>query len=234
MLNYIRRTPITKVAVTGSSGRVGRTVKEGLEGAGYDVIPLDLPETDVSILPALIEATEGTDAIIHCAWKDLIENVQNNTIDPVNNLMTANVYGAAVANGIRRVIMTSSNHAHAHDIRDGDGKIRITTRPEGVPNNPYGAEKLFMENLGRHFAKEYGLEVICWRIGNLNDEDRPKPSSPENPQRWLSKRDLGRLAVACLSAEEVPDNFQNLYAVSRQEVFDWANVFGYEPLDGAD
>ena len=230
----MRRTPITKVAVTGSKGRVGRSVKENLEGAGYDVIPLDLPEADCSDLSVLVEATKGTDAIIHCAWKDLIENVQNNAIDPLNNLMTVNAYEAAVANGIRRVIMTSSNHAHAHDIRDDDGKIRITTQPEGVPNNPYGAEKLFMEALGKYFARERGLEVICWRIGNLNDEDRPKPSSPENPQRWLSKRDLGRLATACLSAEEVPDNFQTLYAVSRQEVFDWTNVFGYEPLDSAD
>ena len=221
-----------KVAITGAKGRIGRAVSEYLNPGKFEVIPIDIPEIDASDLEALLEATKNADVIMHFAWKDLVENARNETIDPINTQMTFNIYEAAVRNNISRAIMASSNHAHAHDIRDRDGKIRPTTLPNNTPNNPYGAEKLFMEALGRYFSKEHGLEVICLRIGNLNDEDRPKSISEENPRRYISKRDMGRLALACLEAKKVPDNFQILYAVSQQSVFDWINPFGYKPLDG--
>lgn len=228
----IDRQPI-RVAITGADGLVGRALQASLGRAEFNITPLDLPEADISNLSTLLEKTEGMQAIIHCAWKNLIDNTKNGTTDPINTEMFLNVYRAAVENNIGRVIMASSNHAHDHSIRDSDGKIRVETCP-AVPNNQYGAEKLYMEGQGYAYAKRHNLEVICWRIGNLNDEDQPRPSSPENPQRWLSKRDLGRLAIACLRADEAPGNFQVLYAVSRQPVFDWKNSFGYEPLDSAE
>lgn len=200
-----------------------------LDAGQFEITALDLPNHDVSNLDQLIEAMWGHDAILHFAWAGLRENYMYGRIDPVNTQMIFNAYQAAVVNRIPRVIMASSNHAHRHDIRDSDGKIRASINPP-VPDSPYGAEKVFMESLGRYYAHDKGLEVVCIRIGNVNDQDEP---NTDIPSRWMSHADFGRLVMACLVAPEVPDNFQIVYGVSRQQVFDWSNPFGYEPQDSS-
>lgn len=228
MLKYI----LMNVAITGSGGLVGNALMHELNPALFTLTTVDLPETDASDYNALLAITTGADALIHLAWKDLIPNVRNDTSDPVNIRMVRNAYDVAVTNGISRIIMGSSNQAHGYDVRDSDGRIRPTTQPD-APTNEYGREKLLVEALGRQYAEEHGLEVICLRIGNVNEEDAPKPTIDGRPQRWLSKHDLGQLVTACLQAEEVPDRFQVVYGVSEGSVFDWINPFGYLPQDAA-
>ena len=220
------------IAITGARGLVGGAVVQELDPQLFTVTPLDLPELDVTNYEELLDATRNADALIHFAWKDLIPNVQNNTKDPANMLMVQNAYDVAVANGIRRVIMGSSNQGHGYDVTDADGRIRPSTIPDR-PVNEYGHEKLAMEALGRRYASNHGLEVICVRIGNVNAEDQPKPTTDGRPQRWLSKRDLGKLITACLTAEVIPNNFQIVYGVSNGSVFDPINQFGFEPSDSA-
>ena|SRR3990167_2973106 len=218
-----------KIAITGANGRVGRSLIPELDSDRFEITQLDLPEHDVSDLDHLIEVTKGHDALIHFAWNALRDNYQTGNIDTVNTQMIFIAYQAAVANKIPRVIMASSNHAHNHDLRDTDGKIRPSINPP-IPDSPYGAEKVLMEALGRYYARDHGLEVVCIRIGNVNDEDKP---NSDTPSRWMSHADFGRLVTAVLTADEVPDNFQIVYGVSKQEVFDWVNPFGYEPQDGS-
>lgn len=217
-----------KIAVTGAKGVVGRAIISQLDPAKFKITPIDLPEHDASSLKELIELTKNHDAIIHCAWNALKDNYQSGMIDPMNNEMTFNVYKAAEVNQVPRVIMSSSNHAHNHGLRDADGKIRPSIAP--VPDSPYGAEKVFMEALGRYFAHDYGIKVVCIRIGNVNKDNTP---NTDTPPRWLSYQDLGRLITKCLEADEIPNNFQIVYGVSRQNVFDWTNTLGYEPADTA-
>lgn len=216
-----------KIALTGSNGVVGKALISQLDPERFEVTPLDLPQHNVSDLDHLIEATKGHDALLHFAWNGLRDNYGTGNIDTVNTQMMFNAYQAAVVNKIPRVIMASSNHAHRHDMPDSDGKIRASINPP-VPDSPYGAEKVFMETLGRYFARDHGLEVVCLRIGNINKDNKP---NDETPRRWISHADFGRLVTACLVAKEVPDNFQVIYGVSKQDVFDWSNPFGYEPRD---
>jgi nucleoside-diphosphate-sugar epimerase len=220
--------PLVKVAVTGARGNVARVIVAGLDPGTIAVTPLDLPDHDAADLDQLVAATAGHDALVHCAWADLGATYAARRIDPVNTLMTFNAYEAAARNGVRRVVMASSNHAHRHDVRDTDGKVRASIPP--VPDSPYGAEKVFMEALGRYYAAERGLEVVCIRIGNVNREDQP---NDDVPSRWISHADLGRLVTCCLTSDVVPDGFQIVYGVSRQDTFDWSNPFGYEPVDGS-
>ena len=218
-----------KVAITGADGKVGRALIPELDPSQFEITPIDLPDHDASNLDQLIEATKGQDAILHFAWAALRDNYTSGRIDPVNTQMIFNVYQAAVTNNIPRVIMASSNHAHRHDLRDKDGRVRASINPP-VPDSPYGAEKVFMEALGRYYAHDHGLQVVCIRIGNINDEDKP---NSDVPSRWMSHADFGRLVTSCLTTDEVPDDFQIIYGVSKQEVFDWSNPFGYEPQDGS-
>lgn len=211
-----------RVAITGSKGKVAQALIAQLDSVQYDILGLDLPEHDASSIEDMINATKGQDALIHLAWKDL--NV--NTVDPMNRKM----YEAAVANGIKLVIMGSSNYARDHNQREVDGRVRYTGAPE-TPNNPYGEEKQRMEMRGKQFADKYGLRVICLRIGNVNPENQPRP---DQPTRWMSHRDLGDLVTKALTADFEPGHFEVVYGVSRQPVFDWTNSFGYEPTDSAE
>lgn len=178
-------------------------------------------------------ATRGVDALVHFAWKDLINNVKANTKDPINLAMVRNAYEAAVQNGIKRVIMGSSNQAHGYDIVDPDGRIRPSTQPD-TPTNVYGNEKLEMEAMGREYAQEHGLEVVCLRIGNTNQADIPKPTTDGRPQRWLSKRDLAQLVMKSLMADKNPGDFEIIYGVSKGSAFSWENNVGYVPIDSAE
>lgn len=218
-----------KIAVTGANGTVGRALVSELDPVQFAITPIDLPDYDVSNLYELIEVTQGHDAILHFAWAALSDNYLSGRIDLVNTQMILNVYQASVANKIPRVIMASSSHAHRYDRRDTDGKIRASIRPP-IPDSPYGAEKVFMETLGNYYAQDHDLEVVCIRLGNINEDDRP---NADTPPRWLSHADLGRLVTAALIAREVPNNMQIIYGVSEQDVFDWSNPFGYVPKDSA-
>ena len=218
-----------KVAITGASGKVGQALIPELDSAKFDITLLDLPEHDSTDIDDLTMTTEGHDALIHLAWRGVsTEGLYD--VHPDNAVMYMNAYRAAVANKIGLVIMGSSNHARSHDQREADGKVRYTGQKE-LENNPYGLEKQRMEEVGRYFAKSYGLSVLCVRIGNVNTEDRPKP---DVPTRWLSHRDLGRLVTLALDKGFEPRHFEVMYGVSRQPVFDWVNSFGYEPLDSAE
>lgn len=222
-----------KVAITGANGTVGRALIGELDPAKFDVTALDLPDHDASNLDDLVNASKGHDALVHLAWQGLRDNFQDRTVDPVNTLMTFNAYQAAVTNGVPRVIMGSSNHAHRHDLRDTDERIRASIQPPH-PDSPYGAEKVFMEAMGSYFADYHDLDVLCVRIGNVNEKNQPSPPLlPDDPTRWLSYADLGRLVTHYLDAEIKPGNLEIMYGVSKQPVFDWTNSFGYEPQDSA-
>lgn len=217
-----------KIAVTGAKGKVGQALIGQLDPEKYSIEALDLPECDASDLEALTLATKGSDVIFHSAWAALSDNYTSGTIDPINTKMIFNAYEAARRNKIPLVIMASSNHAHRHELRDNEGKITPFIDPP-VPDSPYGAEKVFMEALGRYYASEHDMRVLCIRIGNINTEDKPKP---DTPTRWMSHRDFGRLITLAIQKDFEPGHFEVVYGVSRQPVFDWVNSFGYEPQDG--
>lgn len=216
-----------KVAVTGSEGKVGRALIGQLDTAQFEITSLDLPAVDATDLDNMMKATVGHDALIHFAWRGVSKEGLNN-VHPDNGIMYENAYRAAVANNIGLVIMGSSNHAHDHKEREADGKIRYTGAAE-TANNLYGVEKQKMEAMGRYFAKSHGLVVLCLRIGNINNEDAPRPN--DEPRRWQSHRDFGQLVTKALTHGFEPGHFEVMYSVSKQPVFDWENSFDYEPVD---
>jgi len=219
-----------KIAITGSNGVVGKAIINNIDKNKFEIVPIDLPEHDVTNKEDLIKATAGCDAIVHMAWATERGNFRVDDMDPTNVPMIFNAYQAALANNMSRIIMASSNHAQRYDMRDSDGKIRASIQP-AVPDSEYGAEKIYAEALGRHYALTRGLGVVCLRIGTVTEENKPQPSTPDNPTRYLSHADLGRLVTCCLEADEIPNNFEIIYAVSNQDVFDWSNTVGYAPKD---
>ena len=218
-----------KVFLTGAAGVIGTVIRSQL--AQYSFLPFDLPHHDARNYNSVLTAMAGCDAAIHLAWDTAIENWRTGKINPDNGLMTFNVYAAALASGLRRVIMASS--VHAHDYSDWQSPALIDPYTLPKPDSPYGASKVFMEALGRYFSKR-GLEVICIRFMGLNADDKPSSDDPEGHKKWFSHRDCGALIEAILEARAVPDNFAIVHGVSNNagRMHDISNPFGWMPKDG--
>lgn len=215
-----------KVLISGSGGRIGQLLVRGL---AHQVTEFDLPECDARSLDRFAEAATGHDALVHLAWNTESENAYNGAIDADNVLMAFNAYRAAQRSGVRRVVMASSVHA---DRVSGPSEGLLVASCVPTPDSPYGASKVFVEALGRHFA-DRGLEVVAVRFGGVDRHAsvRDFPDrGPPNPE-WLSHADCVALVDACLTAPEVPGGYAVLYAVSDNpgRVHDLTNPFGWLP-----
>ena len=105
-------------------------------------------------------------------------------------------------------------------------------RPAGL----YGASKVWGESLARYFFDNYGLSIICVRIGFVSESDRP--SATRHSAVYLSHRDLCQaLTLAIQAPSEM--GFEVFFAVSNNK---WGyrdlqhskQLLGYEPLDSSD
>jgi nucleoside-diphosphate-sugar epimerase len=218
---------VRTVAITGMKGVIGSVVSGGL--AGWEIRGLDLPECDVRDYDQVLAALRGAHAVVHLAW-DTSENFLSGTLEPDNRLMAHNVYAAARAAGVGRVVAASSVHADRFWPRR-DGLRRIDDPP--IPDSPYGASKVFVEALGRRAAR-LGTEMVCIRFGGVNSADRMPPSEPERGV-WLSHRDCRTLIARALIAPLPPSGYVALHGISANagSVHDLSNTLGWHPQDGA-
>lgn len=219
--------------MTGSSGQIGRVIREQVPE--YSYVCFDLPKNDARDYKKLSRAMTGCEVAIHLAWNTKTDNWLNNNVDPDDILMTFNVYKAAKETGIRRVIMASS--IHINDLSLWKGDKPISPDDPISPDSPYGASKAFMEALGKYYAKE-GLEVVCIRFMGLNSNNKPSAPTDRDPYakaKWFSHRDCGNLIRAIIAAPIVPDNFVVLYGVSNNhgKPVETSNPFGWSPIDSS-
>ncbi len=104
-----------------------------------------------------------------------------------------------------------------------------------APANLYGATKAFGEAMGRYYADQRGLSVLCLRLGAVLEENDPR-LIPDHPllDSMLTLADLLKLFDACLYSEDVP--FGIFHGISdnrfkRFDISDARSVLRYEPLD---
>ncbi|MEC7733865.1 MAG: NAD(P)-dependent oxidoreductase [Chloroflexota bacterium] len=245
-----------KVLVTGLAGKIGGIIRSNLSGK-YSLSGLDLegvpgfPTTtgNLSNLDEILPAFKGIDTVVHLAadpnhqggWETNLEN---------NIIGTRNVYEAARISGVKRIIFASSNHALGFyplkdnpykQIYDGDFEaIRQPIKPLTTdlirPDGYYGVSKAFGESLGSYFHDEYGISVICMRIGWVMEPDDPT-FAPSALSLWMSHKDTVRLIDSCIDAPEsvgfaiVYGMSDNTYGIWDME--DGRKIVGYEPNDDA-
>ena len=107
-----------RIVVTGGSGKAGRAVVRDLREHGHDVLNVDLAHdgsahglcvlTDLTDLGQTLEVTQGADAIVHLAAIPAPELKPPGETFRVNTLSTYNVFVAAEANRVGRVVWASS------------------------------------------------------------------------------------------------------------------------------
>jgi len=222
------------ILVTGHKGTIGSILMNGLKEE-FNLKGCDFPKTDLTNYDSVLRAFENCHMAIHLAWNSTTENATNWEYDENNSLMFYNIYKGAIKKGIKRIIMASSVHVcniYTHAATSGNDLITVG-HPLG-PAGPYGANKLFMEELGK-IASLLGLEVICLRFGGINREDRVSRNNIIENKIWLSKNDCCRLIRSCITAEKVPGNFTIIHAVSNNtgKWHDTSNPFNWQPVDDA-
>lgn len=223
-----------RIAITGSEGTISTVLKKGL-AEEYEITPIDiLIGTDVRDYQQLLKAIHNHQAIIHLAWNPKLENWRSQTIDPDNATMFTNAYNAALEAGVPRIVMASSIHADNFYGWQGGNLMSPYQTPE--PQNPYGKDKVIMEEMGRDFAAK-GLEVVCIRFGGINPTNKaPVKSLPQDMASWLSHNDCISLVDLILKAQSVPNNFAIVYGVSNNQgrIHDVSNPFGWVPQEKAE
>jgi len=264
-----------RVVITGAAGYVGqRMFKELAER--WDVVPIDvIPATrSGEKVPGLVvtdlthpdrnayrQHFRGADAVIHLGYvraqgMDATTWQENNDAkfwaEHQNVALAYNVYRVALEEGVRRVVVASSNHAADYYERlVWDGRVDMVT-PEMPPrsDNWYGWAKAAYELLGFVFAtgKVDGktLEVVQWRIGGPRDDDieHVKPGDIKVMHRalgaYLSRRDQVQQAIRMVETEDIKDEhgipFLIVYGISGNTHRFWSLAsakakIGYEPQD---
>ena len=226
-----------RVVVTGAAGRIGQAVRTALAGR-WDLVPLDIKPADgVGILDvtdgaACREAFAGADAVVHLA-ADPSPEATWDTLLPANIEAPYQVATAAVACGVRRLVLASSLHAVAGH---PEGRQRRGT-DQPRPLNLYGATKAWAEALGATIAATSSTTVVALRIGWF--AENPPPAEEEwrgQYGAWLSARDAAELVRAAVEAGNVDGSVVvNGVSANRYQIADLseARALGYQPVDDA-
>jgi uronate dehydrogenase len=245
-----------RVVITGASGLIGGVLRRGL-GDSYDVRGVDrraarggVRRVNMTRLRSVVPSFAGAETVVDLAaapdpkipWKTAYRN---------NIPATVNALEAAKRAGVRRVVFASSNHATGMYENDSPYAEIVAGKYEGLkpgafppitsdlpprPDGPYGVGKVLGEAAGRWYAEQFGLSVVCLRIGTVNAADRPK--NVRHFATLLTHADLVRLVRCCI---EAPDEvgYAIFYGVSGNtwriwDIDDARRAIGYEPQDDAE
>jgi len=231
-----------------------------------EIVEVDLADPDVEKYRSHFK---GVDCIIHNGWIHRDATPSNAPVQwlderPPNNPdsyyqerdnldMAFHVFKLALQEGVRRVVVTSSNHAADwYETKLHCGKLN-TIGPDTFPlsDNWYGWAKATYEHIGFVFATgRFGrpVENVHIRIG------APRPIRWEKFQgnqiwykrdlgAYISERDIVQLYTKSLETPDIRNNdnipFQVFYGISNNARMFWditnaREVIGYEPEDDSE
>jgi uronate dehydrogenase len=247
-----------RILVTGSAGRVGRAAVAELVARGHHVIGFDVHPTPglppgqsvvavLSDVNALRAAAAGASAIVHLAATPddsqyprgtppndadnfLSELVPNNVVGPYQIMEAARVLK------IPRVVLASTGQVIAEHLLEG--RVPVTPDSPFRPRYLYACTKVFLESLGRVYAREHGIEVLAVRLGwvpRAGQEEEFRQSA-FGKDVYLSPGDAGRFFAAAVEVAKLPP-FAVVYACSHYvntRLYDLGptrELLGWEPRD---
>ena len=227
-----------RIFFTGGSGKAGRHVVPYLLEQGHritnaDRVPLGLDgvhdlrvelvepgrglqgRDDLAGFDELdLDAVPSYDAIVHFAAIPAILIEPDSETYRINVLSTYNVFEAAMALGIPKVIFASSETTYGVCFAQGERKpdyVPVDEDHPTVPEVSYAMSKVAYEVTARSFQARSGIDVYGLRINNVIEPHEYAANFPayvEDPSlrrrnifAYIDARDLGQMVQRCLETD---------------------------------
>ncbi len=180
---------MTRVAVTGGSGTLGRAVIAELSGHGYAVFNFDLvppsrpgPATftridfreygqAVEALSGIDSLHDGVDALVHLAAISGPTQAGNAATFDNNITCSYNVYSAARVAGITNIVWASSETLYGYPFHRPPPYLPVDEEYPARPEMAYALGKCLEEEMARQLCRwDPQLKMIGLRFSNVMDE----------------------------------------------------------------
>lgn len=229
---------MSRILITGGAGKVAALLRPRIARPDRTVRLLDIVSTPPSggeefVLGSLTSsddvkaAVQGVDAIVHLGGQSRESSFED--VMQANLVGTHNLFEAARAEGVTRVVLASSNHAAGFHTRSA---TPLPASLAGRADTIYGWSKVAMEAMGSLYADRFGMDVICLRIGLWF----AVPPGLRGLAMWLSPDDGARLVEAALTCDK--PGFRIVWGISRNTRRWWSlaegEAIGYFPRDDAE
>jgi UDP-glucose 4-epimerase len=171
-----------KILVTGSAGHLGEALmrtlpSHGHEALGLDIVPSPFTQVVGSIADRAVvdRCMRGMDAVLHAATlhKPHVATHSRQAFVDTNVTGTLNLLEAAVANGVRAFVFTSTTSTFGDALTPPRGAPAawITEDVVPIPKNIYGATKTAAEDLCKLFHRNEKLPVLVLRTSRFFPEE---------------------------------------------------------------
>jgi nucleoside-diphosphate-sugar epimerase len=166
-----------KIVVTGGSGKTGRWVVGDLRERGHDVRNIDWAHdgsghglclvADLTDTGQTYELVAGAEAVVHLAAIPAPGIRSEAETFRINAVSTYNVFAAAVAASVDRVVWASSETVLGLPFDTPPLFAPIDESIELRPESSYALSKLVGEDMAAQFARQTGLPFVGLRFSNI-------------------------------------------------------------------
>jgi nucleoside-diphosphate-sugar epimerase len=210
-----------RICVTGASGQAGRAVVAGLREHGYRVTPTDVVvsradredgmlQADLTDYGQAVEALTQADAVVHLANIPAPGLSTPAVTFNSNTTMNFNVFQAAAALKLSRVVWASSETTLGLPFDTPPRYAPVDEDHYPLPTSTYALSKVASETIAGHIAQWSGIPHIALRFSNIMaPEDYQKfPSFWDDPRTrnwnlwgYIDQRDVAQSCRLALEAE---------------------------------
>jgi nucleoside-diphosphate-sugar epimerase len=217
-----------RIAVTGSSGKLGRPTTALLRAEGHEVLGLDqngapgfgFTRVDLADYGQAVDAMlgvtarhNGLDALVHLAAIPVNGLVPDAALFQKNMIVTFNVLHAALRAGIRTVAYASSINVLGFPFTEPPAYLPLDEDSPPRANNTYGLAKVAEEAIAAQLVRwEPELSITALRFTNVTGEGEYEGFAARNADpayrrdlvwSYVDARD-GAAAISLAIAHAVP------------------------------